>query len=111
MVTTGMDVVSVFGFVSGFFTLVLIGHRHQLQTRLPVIVIGMACCAAYGFLAGAWPVGFVLIAITASEFRRWAKSPGIPAGRRDASSHRTAGSRIEFDPRIEQRIERMFGPA
>ena len=69
MTNTGLDEVSLFGFLSGFFTLVLIGYRQQLRTRLPVITVGMVCCAAYAFLAGAWPAGFEV-----SEPRRYGDS-------------------------------------
>jgi hypothetical protein len=95
--------IAIFGFVSGFFTLVLLGYRRELKSNLPVIAVGLACCGVYGFLAGAWPLGFVLIALTASEIRRW-RRVSQPMQRRVVSTPAVASEH-------ESRIHRMFGPA
>ena len=100
-----LDFVPAFGFVAGFFTLVLIGYRHHLRTRLPVIAVALACCGTYGFLDGDWPAGFVLSAITAAEFRVWwhgRDSHSAPANELVIRSNR-----IDSD----SRIHRMFGSA
>jgi predicted membrane-bound dolichyl-phosphate-mannose-protein mannosyltransferase len=107
MVGSGMDGVAVFGFLSGFFTLVLLGYRHQLRTRLPVIALGMACCGMYGILAGAYSAGIVLIALTASEFRRWWDTPARPQVPTVVTGAAIYSTRIE----CESRISRMFGRA
>jgi len=93
--------IAIFGFVSGFFTLVLPGYRHDLKTRWPVIAVGLACCGIYAFLAGVWPLGFVLIALTAAEFRR------RPGTRRP----RFISEKRSMAMEQESRIHRMFGPA
>src|SRR5581483_7474320 len=75
MVQTGMEGVEMFGFVSAFFAVVFLGYRHQLRTKIPVVAISMACCAAYGFMHGVWPLGFCLIAVAISQLRHRPTSP------------------------------------
>jgi hypothetical protein len=98
--------VEAFGFVAGFFTLVLLGYRRHLRTRLPVIAVGLACCGVYGFLDGDWTAGFVLSAVTASEFRLWWHGRDWHASA-PVSSAMVRSDRID----CESRIHRMFGSA
>jgi hypothetical protein len=100
-----MDRIMVFGFISAFLTLVFLGYRNQLTTRLPVIAASLACCALYGFLTGSWLLGFCLIAVTAEEIQRWLKPN---------ASGRKIAPRYDFDSLAmplehESRLTRMFG--
>jgi len=100
-----MDRIMTFGFLSGFFTLVFLGYRNRLKSRLPVIPVSLACCAVYGFLQGAWPLGFCLIAITAGEVRRW-----LRAGDAIQPRYKAFGAdQPVILPGTESRLTRMFG--
>jgi hypothetical protein len=99
-----MDRVMVFGFFSAFTAMVLIGYRGQLKTGLPVIAASMVCCTVYGFLANAWPLGFVLALMTCLELRTWRRTraflpePTCRPIRAARCLHR------------ESRLNRLFGP-
>jgi hypothetical protein len=102
-----MDRIMAFGFFFSFVTVVLLGYRRQLRTCLPVIPVSLSCCMLYGFLAGAWPLGFCLLAISAAETGRWWKQIRV-----------TSPARVRFDAEVmtrvlesESRITRMFGRA
>jgi hypothetical protein len=95
-----------FGFVAGFFTIVLLAYRRQLRTSLPLIAMGMSCCTVYGFLSSVWPLGFVLLAVTAAEFSRWWHAFGrqpAPLVNRFYEPQRRDNN--------QSRIRRMFGRA
>jgi hypothetical protein len=66
-----MDNVMVFGFVTGFFTVVGLIYRRELRSTLPALAILLSASALYGFLQGAWPLGCVLLVMTGSEVSQW----------------------------------------
>jgi hypothetical protein len=72
-----MDVVSVFGFLTAFFTLVAALHHRQARAFVLMLAIGLAGLSVYGFLQGAWPVGFVNGYFSVAIFSRWRRSRKI----------------------------------
>ena len=99
------NLVEAFGFISGFCTIVAIGYRQQLRTRFPVLSLCIACCAIYGFLAGIWTVGFVLLALAGNELRSRLWRARIKSCSLEQPQH--------VDPCTfvvnVSRVERMFG--
>ncbi len=61
MSPAGADGIAMFGFVTGFLTLVVLGYRSRLRTRFPVLAVCLECCAVYGFLSSDWMLGFCLM--------------------------------------------------
>lgn len=101
MSPAGADGIAMFGFVTGFLTLVVLGYRSRLRTRFPVLAVCLECCAVYGFLSSDWMLGFCLSALGISEFSRGRSTP--PVGGRQQEMLRDSDS--------ESRITRMFGRA
>jgi hypothetical protein len=100
-----LDGVMVFGFIVAFLTLVCLLYRHDFKTRFPLLPILFSGSAAYGFLVGAWPLGFVLCAVAIGEFRQWWKRPVSIDQPRNV-----AKMRIEKPVNVcESRMSRMFG--
>src|SRR5580658_9924734 len=70
-----MDVVAVFGFFAAFLTLVVALHHTRRATLL--MAVCLTALAIYGFMVGAWPAGFVLLALSAGRVARWRRWPAV----------------------------------
>jgi len=95
-----MDRLMVFGFLAAFATLVVGLHVRQSRSALAAFAVCLTATAVYGFMQGAWPLGFVQGVWAATAFVRWWQGKKVPA-RVDALRRQ-----IRVD---ESRMSRMFG--
>jgi hypothetical protein len=66
-----MDVLMVCGFLTAILTLLLWMHQGRSRAAAMWLAICLAAMAVFGFLSGAWPLGFIIAAWSASAFSRW----------------------------------------
>jgi TRAP-type C4-dicarboxylate transport system permease small subunit len=100
-----MDAVLMFGFVTGFFTVVALLYRRELRTGFPVLAVSIGASAVYGFMQGAWPLGFILLTMTSLEFLSWWRVPATPVQPRAAIPRLTQVSLCDRDARISRMFE------
>jgi hypothetical protein len=100
-----MDGVMVFGFCIAFVTVVFLIYRGEIKTRLPMPAILLGASAAYGFLQGAWPLGFLLCGLAGREVWCWWRGSD-PIG----CLPEIKMVSIRWKTRVpESRVSRMFG--
>jgi hypothetical protein len=100
MISPTPDTTAIFGFTTGFFTLIAISYSNQFRTKLPLMSIGLIGCAAYAFLTGIWPIGFCLIALAVKELRPPRHATPVLPMRREIASQSVL---------VDSRLTRMFG--
>jgi len=96
-----LDPLTLFGFISVFFTLGFYLSRHESGSAMAAFAVCLAGTALYAFLQGAWPLGVVQVIWCATTLWQVFKSRNNRKGRR-------ARSRVV--PPTSERISRMFGP-
>jgi fluoride ion exporter CrcB/FEX len=92
-----MDVLMVFGFLSAFATIVCFLYQRHARSFVLALAICLAAMSAYGFMAGAWPLGIVEMVWSVWALARW----------RTANRFGRYASYQYWD--MESRMSRMFG--
>jgi hypothetical protein len=87
-----MDVLMVCGFMTAILTFLLWMYQGRSKAAGMALAICLAAMAVFGFLAGAWPLGFVVIAWSGSVFARWRKQSGAPDEEMERSAVRVLAS-------------------
>jgi hypothetical protein len=102
-----LDGVMLLGFLSAFFTMAFYINRHQSRSMMVALALSLAATAMYGFLQGAWPLGFIQAVWSVMTLRQSFK----PRTNRK-STPRRRWQYANATPRpyeMESRISRMFG--
>src|SRR5580704_14537983 len=73
-----LDGLMLFGFLAMFATLTCAVTPHESRNKLLVFAFCLACCAVYGLLQGAWPLGIVESIWCAASLHRWIVKGHIP---------------------------------
>jgi hypothetical protein len=99
-----LDCLMLFGFLAMFATLTCAVTPHESRNKLLVFAFCLACCAAYGFLQGAWPLGMVESVWCAASLHQWVMKGRVPRLNR-RRNHDLASTVVD-----ESRMNRLFGP-
>jgi hypothetical protein len=95
------DQLTLFGFISAFFTLAFYISRNQARSAMACLAVCLAATALYAVLKGAWPLGAIQAVWSGTTLWRAFQMGGEKMGRR-------YGSR-RAQP-VSERMTRMFGP-
>jgi len=100
-----MDVLMVLGFLTALLTLLFWMHQRQFRSAVMGLAICLAAMAVFGFLAGAWPLGLIIFAWSASTFSRWRNERDTGGGVIEKPVFRAIAIPGQWD--IESRITRI----
>jgi hypothetical protein len=101
-----LDVLMTTGFLCAFLATVFFIYQRESSAFVLFLSVSLAVLSFYGFLQGAWPLGWIAIIWSVSTLRRWRKITKTNRHHRPGLPRKLAWAHTDYEL---SRVGRMFG--